>query len=179
MAAAIETCRTVQYDINFPLLSQKYGISVPWSHLRDVAERLKRLGLLESRPEALRTPPKEYSSGYLRSLQLRVHYSSTQPNLDNIAVALDLLADPSLDVITAGVWRRLEIGTSAGKTRHNTIHRLKTVLGELKAPLDVPIDAEAVEEWCGSSPRRRACARRASPPQPTRWRCTATTSSRR
>ena len=49
-------------------------------------------------------------------------------------------------MITAGVWRRLEIGTSAGKTRHNTIHRLKTVLGELKAPLDVTIDAEAVEK---------------------------------
>ena len=86
VAAAIETCRTVQYDINFPLLSQKYGIRAVVAP-RDVAERLKRLGLLECRPEALRTPPKEYSSSYLRSLQLRVHYSSTQPNLDNIAVA--------------------------------------------------------------------------------------------
>jgi uncharacterized protein YlxP (DUF503 family) len=145
VAAAVEVCRTNQYDLDFDDLQRRFGIKVTWSHMWDVADRIKRLGLLEVGREALGVEPNEHDPTLLRSLQLRLYWHPP-PNLDNLAVALDLHLDASLDLVTCGVWRRLDVGRIGGLHRQKAIERLREGLRKLEPPLNSYVDDTAVEK---------------------------------
>ena len=95
VAAAVELCLTSQYDVDFAALRAKFAIDVSWGHLKEVAEKIKRLGLLEVEPAELSRTAPAYDAALLASLQLRLQ-EQTPPNLAMISVALDLAHEPHL-----------------------------------------------------------------------------------
>ena len=90
--------------------------------------------------------PRDYDANLLASLQMRLQFHSTPPAVDSIRVALDVREDPSLDIVSAAVSRKLEVG---GKP--HVIERMKRtreLLNELldAEPLDVVVTPAAVEQ---------------------------------
>ena len=149
IAAAVEMCQISQLDL--AALCIKHGIPVEaersnlalFSHLRELRDRIKTLALLEVAPETLGLDAPHHSQEKLISLQLRIQRSTTPPNLDNIAVALDLVeGDGQLDLVSACVRRRLELSQS----RKDSIEALRVRIRQLEEPLDAPVDPTAVAE---------------------------------
>ena len=76
-------------------------------------------------------------------MQLRVQRSTTPPNLDNVAAALDLVrAGSVLDLVSACVRRRLELSQS----RKDSVEALRVRIQQLEEPLDAHVDPAAVAE---------------------------------
>ena len=85
----------------------------------------------------------KHATELLISLQLRVQRSTTPPNLDNVATALDLVqAGGDLDLVSACVRRRLELSQS----RRDAIEALRLRIGTLEEPLDARVDPSHVAE---------------------------------
>ena len=94
-------------------------------------------------PESLALEAPQHSPTLLVSLQLRIQRSTTPPNLDNIAAALDMvLSDGALDVINACVRRRLEISQS----RKESVEALRLRILQLEEPLDAKVEPEQVAQ---------------------------------
>ena len=94
-------------------------------------------------PESLALEAPQHSPTLLVSLQLRIQRSTTPPNLDNIAAALDMvLSDGGLDVINACVRRRLEISQS----RKESVEALRLRILQLEEPLDAKVEPEQVAQ---------------------------------
>jgi len=149
IAAAVEMCQISQLDLC--ALCIKHGIPVEaersnlalFGHLRELRDRIKTLALLEVSPETLALDAPYHPQALLVSLQLRVQRSTTPPNLDNIAAALDLVnGGGSLDLIAACVRRRLELSQS----RKESIEALRVRIEQLDEPLDASVTIEAVAE---------------------------------
>ena len=109
------TCSTRRRDVSqisqldLTNLCSKHGILVEtgrsnlalFGHLRELRDRIKTLALLEVPPDSLASEAPEHDPSLLVSLQLRIQRSTTPPNLDNIAAALDMVhSDGALDVIS-------------------------------------------------------------------------------
>ena len=153
VAAAVELCLTSQYDVDFAALRAKFAIDVSWGHLKEVAEKIKRLGLLEVEPAELSRTAPAYDAALLASLQLRLQ-EQTPPNLAMISVALDLAHEPHLPLVVGGVRRRLEVGRLGGLHRQKGIARLGERLAALERPLETPVcaaEVEAVRQACKRS----------------------------
>ena len=149
IAAAVEMCQISQLDLcalcikhGIPVEAERSNLAV-FGHLRELRDRIKTLALLEVSPDTLALEAPYHAPELLVSLQLRVQRSTTPPNLDNIAAALDLVrGGGSLDLIGACVRRRLELSQS----RKESIEALRVRIEQLEEPLDAKVTLEAVTE---------------------------------